>query len=175
MRGRPAERSGRGCPERVWTAVCAPWVPDTGTGRACRFSPTTPVSGQDAAPDGALVHQPLERRPAGSGPVIRTAPACPVDLLPVAGALRARLKRPCFVDGAASLHRVPGARKSSPRPHPPRDQRCAGPMPSPQLAQSPPPAPAISPSDLTTLLSAAYRIFNSHGRLPAGSTFRPSC
>ena len=40
VRGRPAERSGGGCPERVWTAVSAPWVPDTGTGRLPRFRRT---------------------------------------------------------------------------------------------------------------------------------------
>ena len=36
VRGRPAERSDGGCPERVWPAVSAPWVPDTGTGRLPR-------------------------------------------------------------------------------------------------------------------------------------------
>ena len=33
VRGRPAERSGGGCQKRVWPAVSAPWVPDTGMGR----------------------------------------------------------------------------------------------------------------------------------------------
>ena len=36
VRGRPAQRSGGGCQKRVWTAVSAPWVPDTGTGRLPR-------------------------------------------------------------------------------------------------------------------------------------------
>ena len=36
VRGRPAERSGGGCQKRVWPAVSAPWMPDTGTGRLPR-------------------------------------------------------------------------------------------------------------------------------------------
>ena len=36
VRGRTAQRSGGGCQKRVWTAVSAPWVPDTGTGRLPR-------------------------------------------------------------------------------------------------------------------------------------------
>ena len=36
VKGRPAERSGGGCQKRVWPAVSAPWVPDTGTGRLPR-------------------------------------------------------------------------------------------------------------------------------------------
>ena len=54
----------------------------------CSFPPATSSSGQGAAPDGAPVRQPLEQRPTVSVPVIRWAPACPVDLLPVAGGLQ---------------------------------------------------------------------------------------
>ena len=36
VRGRPAERSDWGCPERVWPAVRATRVPDTGTGHLPR-------------------------------------------------------------------------------------------------------------------------------------------
>ena len=50
------------------------------------------MSGQDAAPDGAPVQQPLERPGADSGPVIRQAPTAPRGLLPVSSSPGAQVE-----------------------------------------------------------------------------------
>ena len=171
MRGRPAQRSGGGCQKRVWTAVSAPWVPDTGTGRLPRkrvtnFSTGFPralrLKGVRAAPSGGAW------RSVHFDPATGAAPSGP-------GLTRLRRQRP-----AGKRQDVVDVERPSSL-----DTQQAHQLPHPSPASGTASAAAFAlvclvlrvgsstcphGSAACTLWSAAYGIFTSHGRPPAGST-----
>ena len=171
MRGRPAERSDGGCPERVWPAVSAPWVPDTGTGRLPRKRRTNFSTGFPRA------LRRKEVRAALSGGGQRRVPFAPAT-----GAARSgpaltplRCQRPAgkrqdVIDVERPKARSVQLAHQLPCPSPAGGTASAAAFALVCLVLRDGSSTCPHRSAARGLWSAAYRIFTSHGRPPAGST-----
>ena len=170
VRGRPAERSGGGCPERVWPAVSAPWVLDTGTGRLPRKRSLNFSTGFPRA------LRRKEVRAALSGGGQRRVPFAPAT-----GAARSgpaltplRRQRPAgkrhdIVDVERPRARLVQLAHQLPRPSPASGAASAASLALIASVTAAEAATHPHRCSVARLMSAAYGDFSSHGRPGRGS------
>ena len=164
VRGRPAERSGGGCQKRVWPAVSAPWMPDTGMGRLPRkrvtnFSTGFPralrLKGVRAAPSGGgwrRVHSDPATGATPSGPVLT----------------RLRCQRPAgkrhnVVDGERPRALLVQLAHQLPRPSTASGAASAASLALIGSVTAAEAATCLHRCFLAGVMSAAYGTFTSHG------------